>query len=75
MKTTDFTQNPEVLKIIAELRKDQIDKKAFSDVMDENNNQYVEFVQEGGGVLGVALIGYTYVLEQMGLRFFSLAGT
>jgi NTE family protein len=75
MKTTDFTQNPEVLKIIAKLRKDQIDKKAFSDVLDENNNQYVEFVQEGGGVLGVALIGYTYVLEQMGLRFFSLAGT
>jgi len=75
MKTTDFTQNSEVQKIIADLRKDQIDKKAFSDVMDENNSQYVELVQEGGGVLGVALVGYTYVLEQMGLRFFSLAGT
>lgn len=75
MKTTDFTQNSEIQKIIADLRKDQIDKKAFSDVMDENNSQYVELVQEGGGVLGVALVGYTYVLEQMGLRFFSLAGT
>jgi NTE family protein len=32
-------------------------------------------VQEGGGVLGIALLGYTYVLEQVGIRFFSLAGT
>jgi len=75
MKTTDFTQHPEVSKIIASLRKDGIDKKVFSDVIDGNNSQYIEFVQEGGGVLGVALIGYTYILEQMGLRFFSLAGT
>jgi NTE family protein len=75
MKTTDFTQQQEVIKLINELKKEGIDKKEFSDVLDEKNSQYVEFVQEGGGVLGVALIGYTYVLEQMGLRFFSLAGT
>lgn len=75
MKTTDFTQQADVVKLISDLKKDAIDKKEFSDVLDEKNNQYVEFVQEGGGVLGVALIGYTYVLEQMGLRFFSLAGT
>lgn len=75
MKATDFTQNPAVMQIIADLWKDQVEKKAFSDVIDANNNQYVELVQEGGGVLGVALVGYTYVLEQMGLRFFSLAGT
>jgi len=75
MKTTDFTLQPEVVKLIDELKKEGIDKKEFSDVLDEKNSQYVEFVQEGGGVLGVALIGYTYVLEQMGIRFFSLAGT
>ncbi len=56
------------------MRRDQIDQKFFSDVIDETH-QYVELVQEGGGVLGVALIGYTYVLEQMGLRFLSVAGT
>ncbi len=37
--------------------------------------QYVNYVQEGGGVLGVALVGYTYVLEKMGIRFLKLAGT
>ncbi|MCF8405533.1 MAG: patatin-like phospholipase family protein [Bacteroidales bacterium] len=75
MKTTDFTDHPDVKKIISGLRTDKIHERPFSDVLDDNNNQYVELVQEGGGVLGVALIGYTYVMEQMGLRFFSLAGT
>lgn len=46
-----------------------------SDVTDEAGHQYVDLVQEGGGVLGIALVGYTYVLEKMGIRFFSLAGT
>ncbi len=32
-------------------------------------------MQEGGGVLGIALVGYTYILEKSGIRFFSLAGT
>ncbi|MEZ5081874.1 MAG: patatin-like phospholipase family protein [Bacteroidales bacterium] len=75
MKTTDFTNHVEVKKIVDGLKKDKIHEKLFSDVLDGHNNQYVELVQEGGGVLGVALVGYTYVLEQMNLRFFSLAGT
>ncbi len=75
MKTTDFTNHPDVKKIIQDLTNDKIHELQFSDVLDAQNNQYVELVQEGGGVLGVALIGYTYVLEKMGLRFFSLAGT
>ena len=49
--------------------------KSFSDVTDAEGHQYVDLVQEGGGVLGIALVGYTYVLEQAGIRFFSLAGT
>lgn len=49
--------------------------KRFSDIEDEEGNQYVDLVQEGGGVLGVALVGYTYILEKAGIRFFSLAGT
>jgi NTE family protein len=46
-----------------------------SDVVDVHGNQYVNLVQEGGGVLGVALVGYTYILEQMGIRFMKMAGT
>jgi NTE family protein len=37
--------------------------------------QFVNLVQEGGGVLGVALVGYTYIMEEMGVRFLKLAGT
>ena len=36
----------------------------YSDIVDEFGNQYVDLVQEGGGVLGIALLGYTYVLEE-----------
>lgn len=50
-------------------------KFVVSDVYDQQGNQYVDLVQEGGGVWGVALLGYTYILEKMGIRFFSLAGT
>jgi len=75
MKTTEFTNHPAVHHLISDLKNEGIDKKQFSDLLDENGNQYVELVMEGGGVLGVALVGYNYVLEQMGLRFFSLAGT
>ncbi|MFC0878080.1 patatin-like phospholipase family protein [Saccharicrinis sp. FJH2] len=75
MEISDFTENPEVFMTLRNLKQDGIDKKIYSDVVDSEKNQYVELVQEGGGVLGVALIGYTYVMEQMGIRFFSLAGT
>lgn len=75
METTAFTKHAEVSGLVQQLKKEKVNEKPFSDVLDSNNNQYIELVQEGGGVLGVALIGYTYILEQMGLRFFSLAGT
>lgn len=75
METKLFTSNPEVLRLVTELKSAGVDKKIFSDVVDNNDNQYVDLVQEGGGVLGIALLGYTYLLEQMGIRFFSLAGT
>jgi predicted acylesterase/phospholipase RssA len=46
-----------------------------SDVRDDMGKQYVDLVQEGGGVHGVALAGYTYVLEKMGIGFMKMAGT
>jgi NTE family protein len=49
--------------------------KVVSDVLGSNGEQYVNLVQKGGGVLGVALVGYVYVLEQAGIRFLKLAGT
>jgi len=46
-----------------------------SDIRDRHGNQYVDLVMEGGGVLGVALAGYSYVLESAGMRFLGLGGT
>lgn len=50
-------------------------RRPFSDVTDEHGFQYVNLVQEGGGVLGIALVGFTYILECAGIRFWRLAGT
>lgn len=52
-----------------------LDRKAYSDIVDSDGNQYVDLVQEGGGLFGIALLGYTYLLERANIRFFSLAGT
>ena len=49
--------------------------KRYSDRWDDTGRQVVDLVQEGGGMLGIALVGYTYILEKAGLRFVSLAGT
>jgi NTE family protein len=70
----DFTQVPEVLDLISRL-KEACEDKPFSDILDEDGHQYVDLVMEGGGVLGVALVGYTYVLEEMGIRFLRVGGT
>lgn len=73
MSSTQFTETSEMNDIMD--RCEALKGKHFSDITDAKGNQYVDLVQEGGGVLGIALAGYTYVLEKAGIRFFSLAGT
>ena len=78
LATEDFTNHPEVINCIQQLEAEFLQGgRPFivSDVLDEQGNQYVNLVQKGGGVLGVALVGYTYILEKMGIRFLRLAGT
>lgn len=70
-----FTDTPEISRLLDEIREKGLDSKIYSDIVDEQGNQYVDLVQEGGGVLGIALTGYTWILEKCGIRFFSLAGT
>lgn len=75
---SEFLEKSGVNKIIENLQiylKEHNKELIVSDVTDVKGHQYVDLVQEGGGVLGIALVGYTYVLEKMGIRFFSLAGT
>ena len=73
-----YTRHPEVLKCIADLKNkfgENFENLLVSDTLDDQGHQYVNLVQKGGGVLGVALVGYTYILEQAGIRFLRLAGT
>jgi NTE family protein len=74
MTSLNFTNDLEILQLLNSL-KPEIKDKQFSDIIDDHGHQYVDLVQEGGGILGIALLGYTYVLENIGIRFFSLAGT
>ena len=72
-----YTQQPEVTETIASLRR-RIAAGAglsLSNIRNEAGNQYVDLVMEGGGTLGVALLGYIYVLEQLDIRFLKVAGT
>lgn len=73
MNYEDFTSQPEFQQMVREA--EGLKDKIFSDVIDKEGHQYVDLVQEGGGVLGIALVGYTYILETAGIRFFHLAGT
>ncbi len=47
----------------------------YSDLIDDSGHQYIDIVMEGGGTLGLALLGYLHVLEQVGLRFIGIGGT
>ncbi|OTG63614.1 hypothetical protein B9T29_02575 [Acinetobacter sp. ANC 3903] len=55
--------------------RNKITEQPISDITDHQGNQYIDLVLEGGVVWGLALIGYTYTLEQAGVRFLNLAGT
>ncbi|ROI00293.1 patatin-like phospholipase family protein [Chryseobacterium daecheongense] len=79
---TDMLNNVLEEKFLSQESKDKltalhenISSKEFSDLLDAEGNQYVEFVQEGGGVWGSALVGYLYSLEIFGIRFLKVAGT
>ncbi len=71
----NFTGTPSINRLLDQIVKKGLDRKIYSDITDQAGNQYVDLVQEGGGVLGIALAGYAWILEQCGIRFFSLAGT
>jgi NTE family protein len=70
-----YTNTETIQQLLESIKAKGLDKKIYSDIVDEGGNQYVDLVQEGGGVFGIALVGYSYIMEKAGIRFFSLAGT
>lgn len=71
----DFLEKSNVKDVLEQLTSEFKDKPLIISDVTDDNYQYVDLVQEGGGVWGIALVGFTYILEKMGIRFFSLAGT
>ena len=74
MDTAYFTEDPDIKDIVHKAEQDMRGKHV-SNIVDSDGHQYVDLVLEGCGVFGIALVGYTYVLEQAGLRFLGLGGT
>jgi NTE family protein len=71
---SDFVGDPRVVEITTRAN-DAYANRLYSDVIDDAGHQYVDLVMEGGGVLGIALLGYVHVLEEAGLRFLNIGGT
>lgn len=72
----EFTENAHVVHKLNNLKSYLVKNPLnVSDIQDNNGRQYVDLVQEGGGILGISLVGFVYALEEVGIRFVSLAGT
>jgi len=74
MNVTAFTGDPQIQQLQDALL-ECCTGKEFSDLVDDQGHQYIDLVMEGGGVLGIGLVGYTYALETAGLRFLGVGGT
>jgi len=75
----NLLKDPDITALSEKLR--QIAAKpdfAVSDlILDQDGKtfQFVNLVMEGGGTLGIALVGYIYALEQANIRFLSVGGS
>lgn len=67
-------QRANVLWENAVLEHPTLKNKKYSDFIDKNGRQIIDLVQEGGGMLGIGLVGYMYILEKARLRVSSYAG-
>ncbi|MCF7973555.1 MAG: patatin-like phospholipase family protein [Phycisphaerae bacterium] len=75
MEITEFTEAASVVHTLDALKAFWQTKPIVSDIIDDDGHQYVDLVMEGGGVLGIALVGYAYALESVGIRFLGIGGT
>ncbi|KMQ71618.1 patatin-like phospholipase family protein [Chryseobacterium koreense] len=72
-------EDDEGKELVSKLNALKAQNKTYSDVYtkdkDDSRFQFAELVQEGGGTLGISLVGFCFVLEFLGIRFLRLAGT
>ena len=75
----NLVNNPDILRITDEIReKAASGRYIVSDaILREGGREYqfVDLVMEGGGTLGIALVGYIHAIEQAGIRFLGMGGS
>ena len=75
----NLTKDPSVLEITDKIAKNASSGRyVVSDAIVREGGreyQYVDLVLEGGGTLGIALVGYIHALEQAGIRFLGIGGS
>jgi len=75
----DFFNDTDIIQITEEIcKKASEGQYLISDVVlhkDGHDYQFVDLVMEGGGTLGIALVGYIHALEQAGIRFLGIGGS
>jgi len=75
----NLTGHPDIIKITNKIRERVAGGHyRVSDIVlreDGNEYQFVDLVMEGGGTLGIALVGYIHALEQANIRFLGMAGS
>lgn len=68
-------QDSEIKEYIELLESKEYKVSDIIQEMEGKTLQYIDIVMEGGGVLGIALLGYIFALEKAGIRFLSIGGT
>lgn len=75
----NLTRHPEILEITDRIRQNTSEGKYLvSDLIVREGGreyQFVDLVMEGGGTLGIALVGYIHALEQADIRFLGMGGS
>jgi len=75
----DILNDREITALCAKLQKNAGDDRYLvSDLILQEGGktyQFVDLVMEGGGTLGIALVGYIYALEQANIRFLGVGGS
>ncbi len=58
------------------IKKQYISDAHINEFFEGKNHErpVVDLVQQGGGMYGIALLGYTYIMEKVGVRFYSHGG-
>jgi len=74
-----LTRDPDILRITNEINSKAAERRyVVSDAVlraDGREYQFADLVLEGGGTLGIALVGYIHALEQAGVRFLGMGGS